>query len=142
MSRLRLIVSGLVLLLAIAGGVAPLAGCGGSAAKESMSLGGINTGEVLDGLLARTQRAMAQVSNVDTARRVVPELERINEDYDDLIFHLPKLSDEGRAELAKQSARALPRMQAMVEQIHGMDALDRVLGDVLEGMLARLEQVR
>lgn len=127
----------LVLLL-----VVPLTGCGGSGSQKAMELGGINTGEVLQGLLTRTRRAMSQVTNVDSAQQAKVDLIRINEDYDDLLFHIPKLSDEGRAALAKESARALPEMQAMVNRVHEMPALDEVLGATLDQMLAKMAQVR
>jgi len=139
LKNLRLPVVSLLLVLLM---TVPLTGCGGSGSNEAMELGGINTGEVLQGLLARTRRAMSQVTNVDTAAQAKAELQRINEDYDDLLFHIPKLSEEGRAALARKSSRALPEMRAMVNRVHEMPALDKVLGETLAAMVEKLGQVR
>jgi hypothetical protein len=133
--------SALVVLLVMSISLFSLPGCGGGP-DPSMELGGINTGEVLDGLLARTQRAMSLVNGVDGAKKANAELLRVNEDYDDLLFHLPKLSDEGRAALAKKSSRALPEMRALASRIHEMPALDDILGVTLDQMVAKLEMVR
>ena len=117
-----------------------LAGCSG-APDPSMELGGINTGEVLAGLLARTERAIGKINSVDSAKLVKVELQRINEDYDDLLYHIPKLSPEGRQAIAHESAQALPGMKAMVNQIHEMPALDEILGETLDQMVEKLERV-
>ncbi len=132
----------LIILCVLSVAVVSAPGCGGGGPNPAMELGGINTGEVLQGLLARTQRAMSQVNSVDGAKAANEELLRINQDYDDLLFHIPKLSDEGRAALAKKSSRALPEMRSMVNQIHEMPALDEVLGETLDQMVAKLEMVR
>ena len=134
--------SAVIVLLILSAAMVVVPGCGGGGPDPTMELGGINTGEVLQGLLARTQRAMSQVNSIDAAKRAKTELLRINEDYDDLLYHIPNLSDEGRAALAKQSSRALPEMQAMVNQIHEMPALDDILGVTLDEMVAKLEMVR
>ena len=133
--------SALVVLLVMSISLFAMPGCGG-APDPAMELGGINTGEMLDGLLARTQRAMSLVNGVDGARKANAELLRVNEDYDDLLFHLPKLSDEGRAALAKKFSRVLPEMQALASRIHEMPALDDILGVTLDQMVAKLEMVR
>lgn len=134
--------SALVVLLVMSISLFAMPGCGGGGPDPSMELGGINTGEVLDGLLARTQRAMTLVNGVDGAKKANAELLRVNEDYDDLLFHLPKLSDEGRAALARKSSRALPEMRALANRIHEMPALDEILGVTLDQMVAKLELVR
>ena len=72
-----------------------LAGCGGGN-NANMELGGINTGDMLDGLLARTSKTLGSVNSMQSAEAAVPQLEAINDYFDDLIYHIPKLSQEGR----------------------------------------------
>ena len=134
----RLFVLCITLTLLTAG---PLTGCS-SGPDPAMELGGINLGEALDGLLARTQQIMSHVNSIDSAKKANEDLMRLNQDYDDLIYHVPKLSEEGRLALAKKSARALPEMQALANRIHEMPALDDILGETLDTMVENLSLVR
>ncbi len=137
MKRSNFAALGVLVLLSFA-----LVGCGGGGPEPELVLGGIDAGAMLQGLLDRTDRSLAQVNSIDGAKKAEAELRRINEDYDDLLFHLQKLSDKGRTKLARDARRALPQMRATVAQIHEMPALDDVLGATLNQMLAKLELVQ
>ena len=131
----------LLILLLVLVSVLPLTGCA-PGPDLTVGPGGISQGAALDGLLARTQRAMAQVNSVDSAKKANEDLIRINEDYDDLLFHMQKLEFNGRIAMAKKSMSALPEMQRMVAQIHEMPALDDILGETLDLMVEKLGMVR
>ena len=117
-----------------------LAGCGGGN-SPNMELGGINTGDVLDGLLARTYRTLGGVNSMESAEAAVPLLQAINDDFDDLIYHVPKLSDEGRTELSKKAKRALPEIQDMARRINDMQGLSDILGPSMDAMVDKLGQL-
>ncbi len=117
-----------------------LAGCGGGNSPE-MELGGINTGDVLDGLLARTFRALGGINSMESAEATVPVLKAINDDYDDLIFHIPKLSEKGRANMSKKAKNALPEIQDMARRINDTPGLSSILGKEMDAMVDKIGQL-
>lgn len=117
-----------------------LAGCGGGN-SQNMELGGINTGDMLDGLLARTYRALGSVNSMQSAEAAAPQLKAINDDFDDLIYHVPKLSEDGRAEMSKKAKRALPEIQDMARRINDMQGLSDILGPSMDAMVDKLSQL-
>jgi len=114
-----------------------LVGCGGGNSPE-MELGGINTGDMFDGLLARTFRALGSVTSMQTAEAAVPQLKAINDDFDDLIYHIPKLSEKGRAEMSKKAKNAMPEIQDMAQRINDMPGLSGILGPSMNTMVEKL----
>jgi hypothetical protein len=118
--------------------VVGLAGCGGSGNSEEMELGGINTGDMLDGLLNRTYRALGSINSMQTAQAAVPQLEAINDDFDDLIYHVPKLSEKGRAEMSQKAKKALPEIQDMTRRIGEIPGLNDIIGPSLNAMVEKL----
>jgi hypothetical protein len=116
-------------------------GCGGGGPSAEMELGGINTGEVLKGLLDRTARTLAGVQDMASARAAAPQLAAINDDFDDLIYHVPNLSAEGRTEMARMAARSLPEIQGAAARINGMRGLDEILGPAMDEMVDKLTQL-
>ena len=119
-----------------------VAGCGGGGPDVTVGPGGISQGDALDGLMARTQQALSRVNSVESAQRANQDLVRINQDYDDLLYHMTKLNPEGRREMSKKAAGALPGLQDMADQIHGMPALDDILGETLDEMVEKLVLVQ
>ena len=130
----RRIMSALLALILLAG----LSGCGGSSNSEEMELGGINTGDMLDGLLDRTMRALNSVNSMQSAQAAVPVLDAINDDFDDLIYHVPKLSENGRAEMAAKAKKSLPQIQDMAARINDMPGLSGVLGPSMNAMVEKI----
>jgi hypothetical protein len=120
------------LLLIIAG-----AGCGGGNSPE-MELGGINTGDYLDGLLSRTFRTLGGINSMESAEAAVPLLKAINDDYDDLIYHIPKLSEKGRADMSKKAQKALPEIQDMARRINDTPGLSGILGPSMDAMVEKI----
>ncbi|MEN8008667.1 MAG: hypothetical protein ABFS42_16780, partial [Candidatus Krumholzibacteriota bacterium] len=114
-----------------------LTACGGSNSQE-MELGGINTGDFLDGLLDRTFRALGSVTSMESAQAAVPQLQAINDDFDDLIYHLPNLSEDGRTEMSKKAKSALPEIQDMTRRINDMQGLNDILGPSMNTMVEKL----
>ena len=117
-----------------------LVGCGGGNSPH-MELGGINTGDVLDGLLARTYRIIGGVNSMQSAEAAVPQLKAVNDDFDDLIYHIPKLSEDGRAEMTKKAKRALPEIQDMARRINDMQGLGGILGPSMDAIADKLGQL-
>lgn len=115
-----------------------LTGCGGGGNSQEMELGGINTGDMLDGLLNRTYRALGGINSMQTAEAAVPTLEAINDDFDDLIYHIPKLSEQGRAEMSSKAKKALPEIQDMARRIGEIPGLNDILGPSLNSMVEKL----
>lgn len=128
----RIALSTMVLVLLLG-----LTACGGSN-SQNMELGGINTGDMFDGLLDRTFRALGSVNSMQSAEAAVPQLKAINDDFDDLIYHIPKLSDEGRTEMSKKAKKALPEVQDMAARINDVPGLSGVLGPSMNTMVEKL----
>ena len=114
-----------------------LAGCGGGNSPE-MELGGINTGDFLDGLLARTFRALGSINSMESAEAAAPVLKAINDDYDDLIYHIPKLSVKGRENMSKKARNALPEIQDMARRINDTPGLSSILGPEMDTMVEKI----
>jgi len=131
--KLSHVIPAAVLLLLILS----VAGCGGGNSPE-MELGGINTGDYLDGLLSRTFRALNSINSMESAEAAVPQLKAINDDYDDLIYHLPKLSDKGRADMSKKARKALPEIQDMARRINDTPGLSGILGPSMDSMVEKI----
>ncbi len=132
--RIAPITLGLALLLG-------LAACGGGNSQD-MELGGINTGDMLDGLLSRTMRALGGVNSMETAEAAVPQLQAINDDFDDLIYHVPKMSEKGRAEMSKKAQKALPEIENMAARINEMGGLKKILGPSMNAMVEKIALLR
>jgi hypothetical protein len=115
-----------------------MAACGGGGNSQEMELGGINTGDMLDGLIARTFRALGGINSMQTAEAAVPLLNAINDDFDDLIYHLPKLSAIGRSEMSKKAKKALPEIQDTARRINDMPGLSEILGTSMNDMVDKL----
>jgi len=113
------------------------AGCGSSSSGE-MVLAGIDLGEMLDGLLKRTMRTLSTVKDESSAQAAVMELTAINSDIDDLIYHAPKLSPAGQAELSAKVAETLPTVQETTQYINSIRGLTNILGPVMEDMVHKL----
>ena len=116
-----------------------LAGCGGGGNSPNMELGGINTGDMLDGLLDRTMRTLGSVNSIQSAEAAVPQLKAINDDFDDLIYHLPKLSPEGRNEMSNKARTAFPEINDMARRINEMGSLGKILGPEMDAMVEKVK---
>lgn len=130
-SRTGLCALALVLLLCAAG-------CGGGGNSQEMELGGINTGDMLDGLLARTFRTLGDINSLQAAEAAVPQIQAINDDFDDLIYHIPKLSENGRQEMSNKAKKSLPEIQDMARRINDMPGLGSILGSSMDDMVEKL----
>lgn len=116
------------------------AGCS-SGPSEEVKLGGIDTTEMLQGLLDRTARTLATVYDIQSAEAAVGPLQAINDDYDDLLYHVDKLSPKGRQELAKKAQTAMPSMSQAVSRINQIEQLADILGPQMNPMLEKLAQL-
>ena len=134
---MKVLASPLALVMAALFTVILLSGCGGSN-SEDMELGGINTGDMLDGLLTRTFKALGGVNSMESAQKAAPLLQAINDDFDDLIYHLPKLSEKGRSDMSKKAKKALPEIQDMARRINDMPGLNDILGPSMNSMVEKI----
>lgn len=114
-----------------------LSGCS-SAPSEEVKLGGIALTDILQGLLDRTSRALSSVYDMNSAEAAAVDLKAINDDYDDLIYHTPKLSYEGQDELASKAQKAMPMLQETVRRINESPAMSKVLGPEMNAMFEKL----
>lgn len=113
-------------------------GCGGSSNKN-LDLGGINLGEVLDGMVARTQQALASVKDQHSAQAASDQLELISQDFDDLAYHAPKLPAEGQIALTKKVSKNLGLMEEMARSINGSPALRDILGAQMNTLVEKMK---
>lgn len=124
--------------LTIALALVLLAGCGGGP-SPAVQLGGISLVEVLDGIMASTQRTLGTVVDGPSAQKAAGELKLINHDLDDLVFNAPKLSDEGKTEFRKEVAKRLVEIKDLRGFIAGNRGLEGVLGEEMQSMVDKME---
>ncbi len=118
----------------------PLAGCSsGGKPSEDVRLGGIALTEVLDGLLIRAVRTLSTINSLETADAAAPELKLINDDFYDLRYHAPKLSETGQRELAEHASKQYIQLRSMVDAVAGSPALDAKIGGEMAAMMVHLE---
>jgi len=129
----RVLVTAVLLIVALACSI----GCS-SKPSEEVKLGGIALTDILQGLLDRTGRALSSVYDMNSAEAAKMDLQAINDDYDDLIYHAPKLSYEGQDELAKKARKAMPTLQHTVRNINESPAMSEVLGPEMNAMFEKL----
>jgi len=129
----RALVSAALMIVILVGA----SGCGGGPSEE-VKLGGIDTTEMLQGLMDRTARTLASVRDLNSAKAAVAPLKAINDDFDDLIYHAPKLSEKGRGELAKEAQKAMPSLQDAVRRINESPAMSDILGPEMNAMFEKL----
>jgi hypothetical protein len=82
------------------------------------------------------------VTSIKTAEEALPELEKVNEDFDKLVDEAKKLSPGARSELAEQAARFMPGLKENANRLNTMKGVDEILGPVMNelvGKLARLQ---
>jgi len=115
-----------------------LAGCGSGKPSEEVKLGGIALTEVLDGLMIRAERALGGITGLESAQATAPTLREINDDFEDLMFHAPKLGPAGQDELAKRARKHQPQLQAMTRAVNESPALGEILGAEMNKMYQEL----
>jgi hypothetical protein len=130
----------LVTILVVLAACVAAAGCSKKSSEE-VKLGGIDTTEMLQGLLDRTARTLGGVRDMASAEAAAKKLRGINDDFDDLLYHVPKLSPKGRQELAKKAQKSMPQLQTAVSQINSNRAMAEVLGPEMGVMLEKLTQL-
>jgi hypothetical protein len=116
-----------------------LAGCGGGKPSEDVQLGGLALTDVLDGLMTRTVRVLSSINGLEAADAAEPRLQEINDDFYDLRYHAPKLSETGQRELARHAGKQCMQVRAMVDTVMGMRPLADRLGGQMTTMMGHLE---
>jgi hypothetical protein len=116
-----------------------LAGCGSKTSK--LETGGIDANDVLTNLLDKTTRILGDVTNVDSAEVALPQLEKINEGYDDLIKESDNLSPGARQDLADQAAAAMPGLKENARRMNAKKGVDEILGPVMNEMVGKLAKL-
>ena len=117
-----------------------LAGCGSKTSK--LETGGINANDLLTNLLDRTIRILGDVTNVESAEVALPQLEKVNEGYDDLIKEADNLSPGARQDLADQAAAAIPGLKENARRMNAMKGVDEILGPVMNVMVGKLARLQ
>jgi hypothetical protein len=130
----------LATVLLVLAALAAVPGCSKKTSEE-VKLGGIDTTEVLQGLLDRTARTLGGVRDMASAEKAAGQLKMINDDYDDLLYHVDKLSPKGRGQLAGKARNALPEIQAAADRINASGPLADLLGPQMGAMLEKLTQL-
>jgi len=126
------------LLVAI---LALVPGCGGKKYHESLQMPNFNYGEILDGHMKRATLALQKVQDMQTAKQAAADLTAINIDLDDLVYNMPRLSDEGQFQLGKLAGQHLSVVEPISKDIARMPPLDEVLGAPLGEMMGYLKQM-
>ncbi len=116
-----------------------LAGCGSKTSK--LETGGIDANDVLTNLLDRTTRIIGDVTGVKAAEEALPDLEKVNRDFDELLKEADNLSPSGRQQLADQAADAMPGLKANARRMNAMKGVDEILGPLMNEIVGKLAQL-
>ncbi len=116
-----------------------LAGCGGSKPHE-LERGGLNAGDLMQGLLDRTMVTLGSVTSQDSAEEALPVLEEINKEFEDLIDTKGDLSEQGQADLSDQAAKAMPGLKDITQRIN-MQSYGDMLRPVMHEMISNLTKL-
>ena len=130
------ILAGLVLLLLTAA-----AGCGKSTSDDVRMAGNIPIDEALPALLDRTTRTLSSISSSAEAETALPQLEALNEDFDELLKHSKNLSPDARSRVSSQAAEALPGIKDMARRLRENAGFDNILGPTVNDMVWKIEQL-
>ena len=133
LSRMRSTISVCLLMAGLL-----LVGCG-SSSNPHMELGGIDLGKVLDGLVSRTEKALASVKDQPTAAAASEELELISQDFDDLAYHVPKLPVDGQIGLTKKVSENLGLMEEMARMVNANPGLRDILGEQMNVLVEKMK---
>ncbi len=116
-----------------------LSGCGGKEPHE-LERGGLNAGDLMQGLLDKTMVTLGGVTSQKSAEAALPVLEEINKEFEDLIDTKGDLSDEGQADLSAQAAKAMPGLKDISQRIN-MQSYGEILTPVMHEMIGNLTKL-
>ena len=116
-----------------------LAGCGGGKPHE-LERGGLNAGDLKQGLLDKTMVTLGGVTSQKSAEAALPVLEEINKEFEELIDTSGDLSDEGQADLAAQAAKAMPGLKDITQRIN-MQSYGDILKPTMHEMIGNLTKL-
>ncbi len=136
MNTPRILCSALIVVI-----LALVPGCGGPKYHESLQMPNFNYGEILDGHMKRAELALQKVQDMKTAKEAADNLTAINIDLDDLVYNMPRLSDEGQFQLGKLASQHLSVVDPMAKNIARIPQLDEVLGGPIAEMMGYLKQM-
>ncbi len=114
-------------------------GCGSK--TSHLETGGINATDLLNNLLDKTNRILSDVVNVQTAEAALPQLEAVNEGYDQLIDEMSDLSPAGRAEISEQAAKAMPGLKDNARRMNSKEGIEDIIGPEMNKMVTKLSKL-
>lgn len=108
---------------------------------ESLQMPNFNYGEILDGHMKRATLAMQKVQDLQTAKQAANDLTAINIDLDDLVYNMPRLSEEGQFQLGKLAGQHMSVVEPLSRNIAQIPQLDEVLSEPIGEMMGYLKQM-
>lgn len=130
----RILITAAILALVLAA-----AGCGSSVSH--LETGGINANDLLDNLTDKTTRILSDVVNVEAAKAALPQLEAVNDGYDQLIDEAEDLSPNARIELSEQARKAMPGLKENARRMNRMNGVDEIIGAEMNRMVTKLSKL-
>lgn len=115
------------------------AGCGSKVSH--LETGGINANDLLDNLTDKTTRILSDVVNVEAAKAALPQLEAVNDGYDQLIDEADDLSPNARIELSEQARKAMPGLKENARRINRKNGVDEIIGAEMNKMVTKLSKL-
>ncbi len=114
-------------------------GCGGGVSH--LETGGINANDLLDNLTDKTVRILSDVVNVESAKAALPQLEAVNDGYDQLIDEVGDLSPNAKIQLSDQARKAMPGLKDNARRINRTSGVDDILGVEMNKMVSKLSKL-
>jgi hypothetical protein len=115
-----------------------LASC--SSKPHELERGGLNAGDLMQGLLDKTMVTLGGVTSMKSAEEALPVLEEINKEFEKLIDTSGDLSDEGQADLSAQATKAMPGLKDISQRIN-MQSYGEILTPVMHEMIGNLTKL-
>jgi hypothetical protein len=130
-SRLITTALTLVLILAMVGG------CGKG--EEALDMKGLKIGKDLTSMLGEATKMLNGITDLESAKAALPQLEDMNTDLGGIISKVSGLSAESKDSLAGMVKGALPALEGAIGKISANQEIGQTLMPTLNSMLDKVK---
>jgi ABC-type transporter Mla subunit MlaD len=109
------------------------------AESAALVVGDIDLGRELTGVVDRTSDALSGITDAASAEAALPALNEVRTKLDDLTATVDQLPAEAKTTLSGVVSGMLPKLQALVDQVSGIEGVGEVVKSAVEPIMAKLD---
>jgi hypothetical protein len=110
----------------------------GNAAMKALTVEGIDLGKGITTFFENTGKALAGITDVESARKALPSLGEANKTLDGISSLAAKLPTEGRRMLAEIIGKLSPGLDTAIKTAYAIPGVGDVLGDTMNSLRQKL----